>query len=85
MEDRNSNFCIRCRNLLTIQTSTGTVVRYCEKCRVEYPAKDDNSLIFFTFDSKSTTCNRRRILELAPYDRINETVKKDCPKCKKRK
>ncbi len=85
MADRDSIFCSKCRNLLTIQTNTGLVVRYCEKCKIEYSGKDDNTLIFSTFDPKNTTCNIQNILKLAPYDRINETVRKECVKCGKRK
>jgi DNA-directed RNA polymerase subunit M/transcription elongation factor TFIIS len=73
-----SIFCKDCSKILIIRTDTGEVIKYCSGCTKEFPGDDTDTLITSDF-SDTSGYNTETILKYAPYDRVNQLVKLDCP------
>ena len=73
-------FCPACQSVLVTETSTGYVVKHCNRCSKSYEGSADDSLIESNFDPASDI-DTSMILKLAPYDRVNKIVDRKCSKC----
>lgn len=70
-------FCSACKTVLTRDTSSGYVVMNCPRCGISYEGEPTDTLIYSNFNPSSDT-DIRRILKLAPFDRVNKIQKIDC-------
>uniref|UniRef100_A0A6C0LN05 Uncharacterized protein n=1 Tax=viral metagenome TaxID=1070528 RepID=A0A6C0LN05_9ZZZZ len=73
-----SNFCIACEKILIFKYDTGSVIKYCDRCKREYQESAEDTLIDSSF-SNVEGYNNESILKFAPFDRVNQLVKYDCP------
>jgi predicted RNA-binding Zn-ribbon protein involved in translation (DUF1610 family) len=62
-------------------TSTGVVVFHCHCGKQIAGIADDALIVSGVLDAGEAAGMNRRLIYSAPFDRVNQQVKKDCPKC----
>lgn len=73
--------CSQCGRAMTRDTSTGSVVFNCFCGRREDGGADDTLIASDILHSGETTEMYRRLIRNSAHDRVNQQVRKDCPKC----
>lgn len=74
-------FCPNCSHAMARHTETGAVKYRCA-CGTEVPGQPTDARIGGTVFGAGETAQRYdRLIRSAPYDRTNEVVRRDCPRC----
>lgn len=73
--------CPQCERVMASETSTGAVVFICY-CGFKVDGKpEDMRIAGDVLNSGETEEMYHRLIRNAPFDRVNQLVKKDCPLC----
>jgi DNA-directed RNA polymerase subunit M/transcription elongation factor TFIIS len=74
-------FCSRCFRCIKNSKSPKFIVYKCKCDHIEPTEPEDLLILSETTANTETTEMYNNLIELAPFDRTNQLVKKDCPDC----